>query len=83
MRGVNLQGANLRGADLATANLSVLKITRHHGFINSTNPDDLKKSGKPYETSKHADLTGADLTDADVTGTIFTGATMPDGSIHN
>jgi uncharacterized protein YjbI with pentapeptide repeats len=83
MRGVDLRGAILRGSDLTSANLSVLTITKRHGFVNSTNQDDQRKTLTSYEISKHADLTGADLTGADLRGANLTGATMPDGSIHD
>ena len=36
-----------------------------------------------YKIEPDADLTGANLTGVDPTYVNFTGATMPDGTIHN
>ena len=69
----NLREADLSSADLSKADLSQANLTKADLYI--ANLRGAKLNG--------ADLTGADLTGADLTRTILTGATMPDGSIHD
>jgi uncharacterized protein YjbI with pentapeptide repeats len=96
--GTNLSRANLIGADLSNAKLIYAKLKGASLRDANLSKADLKFAEFQQVDLRNANLTGADLSNADLSyanlqkailvgakldGTILTGATMPDGSIHN
>ena len=94
LTGADLTEANLKGADLALADLTGAYLTEAdltEAYLTEAN---LKGAKLKEANLTLANLTGAYrlepdwitkvlLTEADLKGAILTGATMPDGSIHD